>query len=65
MASDIRVAAILTDESMFTARCQRLCTEAGQYGDRSMVRTCIAALAGDQSARERVAEALADAEAQS
>jgi hypothetical protein len=64
-ASEMRVAQILTDESMFAARCQRLWTEASRAGDTKMVDLCRRAIAGDEIARERVAEVLADAEAQS
>lgn len=64
VASDERVAAILTDVSVFHGRLRRLWTEAGAAGDSKQVRLCRLALDGDGAAAEKCARVLADAEAQ-
>jgi hypothetical protein len=61
-ASDERIAAILTDESMLRTRIRKLWTEAVNAGDSAMVETCRRALFDDESAKEECARVLAENE---
>lgn len=52
-----------TSETLTDAQIHALLQEARQAGDYKLVITCGDALSGDDAAREKVARAIADAEA--